>query len=337
MSSQYKLSQAADVITPLPLIIHPVAGLEPVGWVRDQREALEQQLNLHGALLLRGFGIDGVDKFRGLARAVVGELLEYDERSSPRHEQGDRVYTSTDYPPEHYIYLHNEHSYARRYPRKLLFCCLAKAEKGGRTPLADVRKVLGRIRPEIQRRFLEKKWMLVRNFGSKCGLSWQTTFQTSDRAVVEEYCRQNDIQWRWRPDGALSTSQVRPAIVVHPRTGERVWFNHATFFHISTLPKTFSKMFLSAFSEGDLPNNTYYGDGSAIEDETLDALRAAYQAETVAVDWQPGDVLIVDNMLVAHGREPYRGNRKVVVAMGDASELSAANDTTAAEKVTGAV
>lgn len=306
---------------PLPLVIRPaVAGLDPLAWARSQREMIEERLQKHGALLFRGFGIATVEAFHAFVEAAVGELMEYKERSSPRHEEGDRVYTSTDYPADQRIFLHNEHSYARRFPLKLFFCCLTPAEEGGQTPIADTRRIFRRVDPAVRERFARDGWMYVRNFGDGFGLPWQTVFQTSDPAEVEAYCARNDIRCEWKPGNRLRTRQVRPAVAVHPRTGEETWFNHATFFHTSTLPEEMRRGLLSDFAEDDLPNNTYYGDGSPIEPETMEALREAYRAETVMFDWERGDVLLVDNMLTSHAREPFRGARRVMVAMADPYE-----------------
>ena len=300
----------------LPLVIRPVEeGIDALKWVRENREYIETRLRKHGAILFRGFPIATTDGFHDFAAAVAGELLEYKERSSPRHEEGDKVYTSTDFPPEHRIYLHNEHSYATRFPLKLFFCCLQPSETGGQTPIADVRNVYNRIDPAVRERFENEKYMYVRNFGSGFGLPWQTTFQSDDPAVVEAYCARNDITFEWKDDGGLRTRQVRPAVSVHPETGEKVWFNHATFFHITTLAEEVRDMLTSVFEEEDLPNNTYYGDGSSIPDETVEHMRAAYDAETILFDWEMGDVLLCDNLLVAHARESFTGQRKVLVAM----------------------
>jgi alpha-ketoglutarate-dependent taurine dioxygenase len=300
----------------LPLVIKPVeAGIDALEWARANQDYIEARLHTHGAILFRGFPIDSTDGFHDFAAAVAGELLEYKERSSPRHEEGDKVYTSTDFPPEHRIFLHNEHSYSTRFPMRLFFCCLLPSETGGQTPIADVRNVYNRIDPAVRDRFAAEKYMYVRNFGMGFGLPWQTTFQSDDPAAVEAYCQKNDISWEWKDGGGLRTRQVRPAISVHPRTGETVWMNHATFFHITTLAEDVRDMMTSVFAEEDLPNNTYYGDGSAIDDETVEDLRAAYDAETILFDWEKGDVLLCDNMLVAHGRESFTGQRKVLVAM----------------------
>ncbi|HEV2146071.1 MAG TPA: TauD/TfdA family dioxygenase [Longimicrobiaceae bacterium] len=313
-----------DLLRPgqeLPLVIRPaVAGLDPLAWASGNRELIEGRLRKHGAILFRGFPIPTVETFHAFVEAAVGELMEYRERSSPRHEEGERVYTSTDYPADQRIFLHNEHSYARRFPLKLFFFCLTPAEEGGQTPIADTRRIFQRVDPAIRDRFAEKGWRYVRNFGDGFGLPWQTVFQTSDPREVEEYCARNGIECEWKPGNRLRTWQTRPAIAVHPRTGEETWFNHATFFHVTTLPREMREALLADFAEGDLPNNTYYGDGSPIEPETMEALRAAYQAETVMFDWEAGDVLLVDNMLASHARESFRGPRRVLVAMADPYE-----------------
>jgi alpha-ketoglutarate-dependent taurine dioxygenase len=159
--------------------------------------------------------------------------------------------------------------------------------------------------------------MYVRNFGDGFGLSWQEAFQTDDRRAVEQYCDEHRIVLEWRDGGRLRTRQVRPAVARHPLTGDRIWFNHLTFFHESTLAPAVRDALLSEFLEDELPNNTYYGDGTPIEPEILATLRNLYHQETVSFPWQEGDLLMLDNMMIAHGREPYRGQRKVVVGMAD--------------------
>jgi alpha-ketoglutarate-dependent taurine dioxygenase len=157
----------------------------------------------------------------------------------------------------------------------------------------------------------------ARHFGRQLGLSWETAFQTTNRAEVEKYCRTNDIRVEWGRDDALSTRQIRPAVAEHPETGEVIWFNHLTFFNVATLDQETAEALL-AFGKQYLPNNTYHADGTDIDPAILAELRAAYQAELVSFPWQAGDILMLDNMLVAHGREPYTPPRKVVVGMAEA-------------------
>jgi alpha-ketoglutarate-dependent taurine dioxygenase len=302
----------------LPLVLSPAASdVDLFSWAEANCAGLEEKLLRHGALLFRGFGVDTIEGLQRLVVAVCGDLLEYRERSSPRHELADRVYTSTDYPAEQTIFPHNEHSYAKRFPLKLFFGCVVPAESGGETPVGDTRRIFARIDPEVRERFQEKGWMYVRNFHPGFGLSWRTVFQTEDKEKVEEYCRDAGIDFEWWPGDRLRTRQVRPATAVHPRTGETVWFNHATFFHVSTLAPSIREPLLCDFGPDDLPNNTYYGDGSPIEPEVVEHLRQAYLGERVAFPWQRGDVLLIDNMLTAHARNPFTGPRKIAVAMAD--------------------
>jgi alpha-ketoglutarate-dependent taurine dioxygenase len=286
-------------------------------WVAENKTNIADQLLEHGGILFRGFGVRTTREFERFIELASGEMLEYSERSSPRSRVTDRnIYTSTDYPPQQSIFVHNENSYKRNFNLKIFFFCETPALQGGATPIADCRNVYARISPEVRERFVEKGWMYTRIYGDGFGLDWQTTFQTRDRNVVEEHCRRNGIATEWTSDGRLKTRAVLPAVIKHPVSGETVWFNHATFFHVSTLEAGLREGLLASFeNEADLPTNTYYGDGSNIEPETLDELRAAYRQETVSFPWQRGDILMLDNILAAHGRAPYEGPRKILVGM----------------------
>ena len=200
---------------------------------------------------------------------------------------------------------------------KIWFHCIQPAHKGGRTPIADSRKIFKRLDPDIIKKFAQREVMYVRNYGEGLGLTWQEVFQTRDRPLVEAHCRNASIQFEWLGDSGLRTRQVRPAIRRHRRTGEMLWFNHAAFFHVTSLDANARDSLLAVINEEDLPYNTFYGDGSAIEPEVLDRIRAAYRDETVGFDWQTGDVLMLDNMLTSHGREPFEGPRKIAVAMAE--------------------
>ncbi len=302
----------------LPLLVEPeVAGLNPATWAATNRELIESHLHQHGALLWRGFRMAGVEGFEELARTVTPDLLDYKERSSPRSEVGRNVYTSTDHPADQHIHFHNEQSYTRSWPMKLWFYCAQAAEQGGATPIADGRKVLRLLDPKLRERFIEKRVMYVRNYGDGFGLPWQTAFQTDDRAQVEDYCRRSGIDFHWKDAERLRTRQVFDTIVTHPRTGESLWFEHTAFFHVSSLEPAIRATLAAEFAEEDLPFNTYYGDGSPIEESALEEIREAYRQAAVRFAWREGDVLLIDNMLTSHARDPYVGARRIVVAMAD--------------------
>jgi alpha-ketoglutarate-dependent taurine dioxygenase len=304
--------------TQLPLLVEPrLPEVDLVVWAANNRPRIEEELLRHGGLLFRGFGIHGAARLEAFVRAVAGDALEYKERSSPRSNVEGKIYTSTDYPPSHPIFLHNENSYQAVWPLKIFFLCQHPAEQGGETPIADCRRVFAQMNEAVRDRFAEKGWMYVRNFGEGFGLDWQTVFQTADPAVVEAHCLKNGIQLEWKEGGRLRTRAVRPAITQHPKTGEPLWFNHATFFHVSTLEESVREALLDEFPEEELPANTYYGDGSPIEPEALDHLRSLYRRETLSFPWEKGDVLLLDNMMVAHGRSPYSGHREILVGMAE--------------------
>jgi alpha-ketoglutarate-dependent taurine dioxygenase len=304
----------------LPAVIRPaMRGVDLIDWASANREFIEANLLRHGGLLFRDFKPGGPADFESFIKAVSAGPLEYTERSSPRSQVAGNIYTSTDYPADQPIFLHNENSYQNTWPLRIFFYCEAAPEEGGETPIADVRRVFERIDPIVRNRFIEKGWMVVRNFGDGLGLSWQTVFQTTDRAAVDEHCRKNGIEVEWKSGDKLRTRAIRPAVAKHPRTREMVWFNHAAFFHPSTLGPNIHDMLLAEFTEEGLPSMTYYGDGARIEPEALEHLRDAYRKETVAFPWQRGDILMLDNMLVAHGRSPYSGPRKILVGMAEAT------------------
>ncbi|MGH9941134.1 MAG: TauD/TfdA family dioxygenase, partial [Pyrinomonadaceae bacterium] len=309
-------AEMLDSAKSIPLVIRPVAGnLRLVAWAAENREYLEAQLHKHGAILFRDFAIDNTTEFEQFVSAISGSLMDYNDRATPRRPVHGKIYTSTEYPPTHRIFLHNENSFAHTFPRKIFFFCELAAREGGATPICDVRKVFQRLSPEIRDRFAEKNVLYVRNFGDGFGLPWQSIFNTEDKTTLEDNCRRAGIEIEWKDEHRLRTRQSRPAMARHPHTGEMVWFNHATVLHVSTLEPPLRDQLLKGFSEEDLPNNTYYGDGSRIEPPVLDALRDAYLQEKVTFDWRKGDVLMLDNVLVAHGREPFKGARKIVVGM----------------------
>jgi alpha-ketoglutarate-dependent taurine dioxygenase len=301
----------------LPRLVQPLHESGPRELGEAVRARAAELLESSGAVLLRGFAIDGLAAFQELVQLVTPGLLSYDFASTPRSQVERHIYTSTEYPAHQSIPLHNEQSYTSEWPLKLWFHCAQAAQEGGHTPLADSRAVLCRIPQSIRERFERKGVMYVRNYGNGLDLPWTRVFQTQERAEVERFCRRAGIACEWKADGELRTRQVCPAIAVHPSSGERVWFNQAHLFHVSSLEPTLRDALLGAVEEAELPRHALYGDGSPIEPEALEAIREAYRLQTAEFPWQQGDVLLLDNMRVAHGRTPYKGARKILVAMAE--------------------
>ena len=289
-------------------------GTCPVTWATANEERLRERLLSAGACLLRGFDAPDSSVFARFVRVFDEELGEYNYGSTPRHKEGD-VYTSTEYPASELIPLHNEMSYTSSWPLRIWFYCAVAAPVGGETPLCDSHAVYLRIPEPVRQRFERHGVRYVRNYRPGLGISWEAAFGTDDHAVVERFCHRRDIAFEWLEDGALRTSETCQAVALHPVTGTPLWMNQAHLFHVSNLKPDTRRALLDLMPERDLPRNAYLGDGSPIQETDLDAIRDAYAAETLAFPWQQGDLLMVDNMALAHGRMSFEGPRKILVAM----------------------
>jgi len=288
----------------------------------DRRDELHRLVNAHllreGAVLLRGFEKGQVSDFHKFAASFGHEMLTYEFGSTPRSRIQEGVYSSTEYPAHQWIPQHNEQSYTNRWPMKIWFYCDIAAAAGGETPIANSREVYRSIPEGIRRRCMDKRLMYVRNYGNGLDVPWEQVFQTSDRAEVETFCARHQIQCEWRDDGGLRTRQICQSEALHPITREPVWFNQAHLFHVSGLEPEVRETLLSAVDdESELPRNVFYGDGAAIEEEVLDEIRDVYADLMFAFPWREGDILAQDNMLTSHGRAPFTGPRRVLVAMAE--------------------
>lgn len=300
----------------LPALIAPASCGEPLlDALPRLRAEIETKVATIGGVLLRGFEVPSVECFREFAARFGHPLLNYEFGSTPRTAVGGGVYTATEYPAHQSIPLHNEQAYTRQWPMKAWFHCVTPAAEGGETPIADSREIYRRMPASIRKRFAPGI-LYVRNYGD-FDVPWQQVFNTEHRDEVEAFCRKNGIQWEWKPDGNLRTTQLCQAMETHPVTGEAVWFNQAHLFHISNLQPEVRESLVELLGAENMPRNACFADGSPIPDEMLDEVRAVLDAETVSFKWQQGDVTMLDNMLIAHARSPFKGPRKVVVAMAE--------------------
>lgn len=300
-----------------PLVIEPaVDDLDLAAWAADQRGWIEDKLLGHGALLFRGFGVSSVRQFEDFATAVCEELFgEYADL--PNEEEGKKVYRSTPYPPDKIILFHNESSHMHQWPRKQLFHCVKASEERGETPIVDCRVVYEKLDPQLRERFERLGLLYERTFLESLDVSWQDFFHTEDRQAVEDYCRRTGMEWEWLDGGGLKTRQKCPAVITHHKTGEKVFFNQIQLHHVSFLDPEVRDSLVSLYGANNMPRNVRYGDGTPIEDEVARRVEQLYWDESVQFPWQEGDVLAVDNMLIAHARNPFVGERRIAVAMGE--------------------
>jgi alpha-ketoglutarate-dependent taurine dioxygenase len=300
----------------MPLVITPaVDNVDLKAWCAANKAELDSYFDKYGAILFRGFGLEDASDFEAVASSIADDLFaEYGDL--PPESASERIYGSTPYPPDKMILFHNESSHLASWPLRQFFFCVTPAPDRGETPLLDCRVVFEALDPELRAQFTEKGLMYVRNFSEGIDVPWQDFFHTDDRVEVEKICADGGMSCEWTTNG-LRIRQTAPAVTTHPRTGEKLFFNQVQLHHVSCLDEETRSALRQLFADEDLPRNVYYGDGTPIPDEVIDRVGELFEELCVEFPWQKGDLIAVDNMLVAHARRPFSGERKLLVAMGD--------------------
>jgi alpha-ketoglutarate-dependent taurine dioxygenase len=288
-------------------------------WYNENSDLIEQKLLEHGAILFRGFDINTPAAFARTIRSVAPGLLDCLDDNGPRTKITSGIYTSTEYPAEYQLSMHSEYAYSHKFPSRLFFCCVVEPGKGGETPLADNRRILKKLDPAIVEEFRTRRIKYLRNLhgGNGFGLSWQAAFQTTDKSVVENYCHDMKIDYEWKPDGGLRLENTFESVITHPVTGEEVWFNQAPQFHPSDYPADIYESLIDSYrgNEDELPQTSLFGDNSPIDISKLKHIRETMFSQATVERWRQGDVVMIDNVLVCHGRMPFSGPRKILLAM----------------------
>ncbi|MEU2789875.1 TauD/TfdA family dioxygenase [Streptomyces sp. NPDC007100] len=305
----------------------PVLLAEPTGdaagWAAGYRDTLRSLVAEYGAVLVRGLGLRDADQAGAVFRHLATGLLTEKEAFAPRREYADGVYSSTKWPAGQPMCMHHELSYTLTAPGLLLFACLTAPDSGGATALADAPTVLDALPAELAERFEREGWLLTRSYNDEVGATFAEAFGTDDRRAVERYCRGHAIDFAWQPGGGLRTRQRRSAVVRHPVSGRRCWFNQIAFLNEWTMEPEVREYLVDVYGADALPFNTRYGGGDPIGEDVVRLLNTVYEAHTTREPWQAGDLMLVDNVRTAHSREPYEGPRDVLVAMTDAVLLTA--------------
>jgi alpha-ketoglutarate-dependent taurine dioxygenase len=291
--------------------------------VEAERGELDEALLSSGVLLIRGFAVETTDEFAELVSRLAGSkaLREYHGGASPRRPlPGSKapVYNSTEYPAHIELPLHNELSYSADYPERIAFLCLVEPGAGGETTYGDSRRILRAMPPTVRSRFERLGLRYIRNLppGEGSGYSWQDAFRSADPRLVEQRCAASGATAEWLPGDFLRVIQDRPAVATHPQTGQEVWFNQADGFHPSALDEQSYRELQALYgSEDRFRLNVTFGDGSPIDLDALAAIRAVLGEESRPHAWRKGDVLVLDNMLAAHGRRPFTGERRIATAI----------------------
>jgi alpha-ketoglutarate-dependent taurine dioxygenase len=310
-----------------PPVLRADATGDAPSWAAKHREALRSIVAEHGCVLVRGLGLRDAAETGAVFQRLATGLMTEREAFAVRRTYSDGVYSASKWPPNQQMCMHHELSYTLEFPSLMLFACLSAATSGGATGVADSSAVLHALPAELVMRFEREGWQLIRSYNDDIGASVAEAFGTDDRGAVESYCRGNAIEFEWQPDGGLRTRQRRSALVHHPRTGQRCWFNQIAFLSEWTMDPEVREYLVDVYGVDGLPFNTRFGNGDPIGEDVVQLLNTAYEAATGREPWQAGDLMLVDNVRTAHSREPFVGPREVLVAMADAVRLADCSPT----------
>jgi alpha-ketoglutarate-dependent taurine dioxygenase len=310
----------------VPMLRADATGDGP-SWAAVHRDALRAVVTEHGAVLVRGLGLRDATEIGAVFRRLASGLMTEREAFASRRTYSAGVYSSSTWPPNQKMCMHHELSYTLEFPSLMLFACLRAPTHGGETAVADSPTVLEALPAELIKRFEREGWLLTRSYNDEIGASFAEAFGTEDRGAIESYCRANAIEFEWQPDGGLRTRQRRSAVVRHPITGQRCWFNQIAFLNEWTLAPEVREFLVDVYGADGLPFNTRFANGDAIGEDIVQVLNQVYEANTAREPWQAGDLMLVDNVRTAHAREPFKGQREVLVAMANVTHLADCSPT----------
>ncbi|MFM9915771.1 MAG: TauD/TfdA family dioxygenase [Rhizobacter sp.] len=322
MSSSSPAQLDVDLAAGKPPILRVAAAGDALGWAAGHRDALRALVAKHGSVLMRGLGLRDAAEVGAVFKRLSTRLMSEKETFAPRKIYFEGVYSSSKWPQNQPMCMHHELSYTLEFPGLMLFASLVAAKEGGATGVADSPTVLEALPPELVKRFERDGWLLTRSYNDEIGASVAEAFGTEDRGAIESYCRANAIEFEWQSDGGLRTRQRRSAVVPHPTTGRRCWFNQIAFLNQWTLAEEVREFLVDVYGDDGLPFNTRFGNGDAIDEDVVQVINRAYEVHTRREPWQAGDLLLVDNVRTAHSREPFEGEREVLVAMADPTRLT---------------
>jgi len=288
------------------------------GWLRQHHDRIATAITATGAVLFRETGVRTSAEFGRVCQVLTPMLLPYIGGATPRSALEGLVYTSTEYAAQASIPLHCEATYQSQVPSRIWFFCRVPPTDRGETPLGDMRRVRSRLPATLVDEFRERGLVYLTNLrdGPGFGKSWAQSYGTTDRAEVEALIREQGAEWEWRPDGGLVVRLRAPALRRHSATGAEIWTNQAVNWHPAHFGADHVHKLQAAFGdESRFPKSVMFGDGGSIPAAAIETIAAALRAEEHAFRWRRGDILLVDNEVIAHGRRPFSGERAIDVAM----------------------
>ncbi|TGM32670.1 taurine dioxygenase [Leptospira levettii] len=337
--------------TKLPIVYAPSEDKpldELVQWIRNHQKEWREDLKTYGAVLFRGFPIHEASDFHKILFATEEKQLgEFYLGTSPRDEVLKHVFTASELPPHYPIMQHAEMSFLDNPPKLLFFYAEKASDFGGETPLTDLRLVYKEISPNIKQK-IEKHGIKYRRrydgpssqkrFSVWKTKRWDEMFGTTNLDEVKKIAEKNRFQLDWHGEDSLTITNHQSGFRLHPIANTIAWHNHSQTFHyqagVSETWKIYKKQkTLRSFGVAFLltiitifkrllgPNShdvhVTYGNGEEISPKEMKSISNVFWKHMVAIPWQTGDVLFIDNFSVSHGRLPYTGPRRILVGWAD--------------------
>jgi len=296
-------------------------------WTNKNRHDIEALLHYHGVILWRGFPIPHAEDLSKFVLAFSEwEDLPYEVSLSYaiRKQVCERVCTTNEGKTGGMVF-HHEQAQTPLFPGKIFFYCEEPATIGGATGISHSALILDQLTEKYPDfvKVLEAKGVIYKGVlpeesdtsSGQVGRSWKSFFGRETKEAVEKRATELGYTCSWQEDKSLHfDSPILPAIRVAPGSnGVRVFFNQM----IAAFKANFNDWIKNGNSKAaySLDKFLIFGDGSSIPVDPMEFLAEQVEKNSFDLQWQAGDVGLLDNYIVMHARRAYEGPRKVFASL----------------------